>query len=250
MSLKHFKHSTIPFCGFIWAIVGLPILYITAISYDHVQPVVPYVSTLGIYPPEKYMFQWLFTIYLILATFSQCLWCSKLMQTLTKRYKSKVPILLTLLVGLIMIVSGMCILGLTYIDTKEDNRSHYHLTLLNFTCHILAMTISVPVIIVTFDRWLFFSTIRLLLLIQMMFAAIGFTYYNRIGLDVLQAKDFYYIKSYEPGYEEFKWSAISEWFIVLGCAEFTLIMGLEIKEAEKFDHLSSHKFKQDVQVEV
>ncbi|CAH8442153.1 unnamed protein product [Heterobilharzia americana] len=69
----------------------------------------------------------------------------------------------------------------------------------------------------------------------MILASASFVHFNKIGLQVLRAKDFFYIKSYEPGYEEFKWSAVSEWFVVFGCVEITFITAMELREFDRSD---------------
>lgn len=35
------------------------------------------------------------------------------------------------------------------------------------------------------------------------------------------------------GYIEFVWSAVSEWCVVLGCAELTFIIALELRDFQK-----------------
>ncbi|KAH8850868.1 prokaryotic DNA topoisomerase [Schistosoma japonicum] len=62
LSLK-FYPSYIPLYATIHGLFSLFLLYLVAVYYDHVQPFVPFVSALGIYPPEQYMFMCLMGSY-------------------------------------------------------------------------------------------------------------------------------------------------------------------------------------------
>ncbi|CAH8446238.1 unnamed protein product [Schistosoma bovis] len=190
-------------------------------------------SALGIYPPEKYMFMVLMSSYGIMATLSQWIWCWKAGVQIRKMRRSIILHFLRVVVAVFMTIAGMCIVGLSFINTKENNAEHYHLTLLNFICHVIAIPCGAVVIACISNKWILYCFGRLFVVIQMVLASASFVHFNMIGLKVLKAKDFFYIKPYESGYIEFVWSAVSEWCVVLGCAELTFIIALELRDFQK-----------------
>ncbi|CAH8472187.1 unnamed protein product [Schistosoma intercalatum] len=233
MALCRFAWYKLPFFAVIHALFWLPTTYLIAISNDHISPVVPYVSALGIYPPEKYMFMVLMSSYGIMATLSQWIWCWKAGDQIRKMRRSIILHFLRVVVAVFMTIAGMCIVGLSFINTKENNAEHYHLTLLNFICHVIAIPCGAVVIACISNKWILYCFGRLFVVIQMVLASASFVHFNMIGLKVLKAKDFFYIKPYESGYIEFVWSAVSEWCVVLGCAELTFIIALELRDFQK-----------------
>ncbi|CAH8289107.1 unnamed protein product, partial [Heterobilharzia americana] len=231
--VKHFYLHHIPFWAFTFATVGSLLVYIIAVSYDHVQPVVPFLSQLAIYPPEKYVFWFFSTIYAILVIFSQWIWCAVVRRKMKRSLQSRILFVLVDLTALLMTISGMFILGLTYIDTLTNNVLHYNLTIANFVCHVSTFTISVVITAFVFEDKLSFCAIRLIALLVMLFSSIDFDHYCYVGLQVLDANDFHYIKEYESGYEEFKWCAISEWIMTFDAYAIHILQGLEIGEISK-----------------
>ncbi|CAH8298542.1 unnamed protein product [Schistosoma turkestanicum] len=69
-----------------------------------------------------------------------------------------------------------------------------------------------------------------------------FRYFNVAGLRVLAAKDPFYIKRHEPGYEEFKWSAVGEWVLIYTYVQFVLVIGLEMRKYEKMIEKRDRKY--------
>ncbi|CAH8449055.1 unnamed protein product [Schistosoma rodhaini] len=233
MALCYFSWYKLPLFAFIHALFWLPTVYLIAISRDHISPVVPYVSALGIYPPEKYMFMALMSIYGIMATVSQWIWCWKAGLQITKIRRSIILHFILVIVFIFMTIAGMSIIGLSFVNTKENNAEHYRLTLVNFICHVIAIPCGAVVIACLSNKWMLFCFGRLFVVIQMVLGSASFVHFNMIGLKVLKAKDFFYIKPYESGYIEFVWSAVSEWCVVMGCAELTFIIALELYDFEK-----------------
>ncbi|CAH8446229.1 unnamed protein product [Schistosoma bovis] len=168
-----------------------------------------------------------------LATLSQWIWCWKAGVQIRKMRRSIILHFLRVVVAVFMTIAGMCIVGLSFINTKENNAEHYHLTLLNFICHVIAIPCGAVVIACISNKWILYCFGRLFVVIQMVLASASFVHFNMIGLKVLKAKDFFYIKPYESGYIEFVWSAVSEWCVVLGCAELTFIIALELRDFQK-----------------
>ncbi|CAH8449022.1 unnamed protein product [Schistosoma rodhaini] len=115
---------------------------------------------------------------------------------------------------------------------KDTNQLHFHLTLSNFICHAVAIPLSSLLIVCNFRSWKWFLLARIVVSLQMIIGSYFFVYFNRAGLLVLQAKNLFYIKENEPGYKEFNQCAISEWFVILGLIEITLITGLELRTYE------------------
>ncbi|CAH8444419.1 unnamed protein product [Heterobilharzia americana] len=228
-----FYPSRIPLFAVVHALFWLPVMYLVAVSYDHVQPVVPYVSNFGIYPPEKYMFMSSMILYGMLTIISQWFWCFMMRKKFERKSWSTIGQRLSILTGLIFTASGICIVILSFIDTKNDNETHYYLAMLNFICHAIAIPLGTVLVAGVFQPWVWFCFSRVLISIQMILGSYFFVYFNEAGLLVEEAEDFFYIKRHEPGYEEFKWSAVSEWFVIMGCIEITLIIGLELRNYEK-----------------
>ncbi|CAH8442135.1 unnamed protein product [Heterobilharzia americana] len=198
MARCDFAWFKIPLFAVLHALFWLPVTYFVAVSKDHISAFVPYVSALGIYPPEKYMFMGLMSTYGVMATFSQWIWFWKAGFEVRKRMKSKIPHLVLIICVLFMTAAGVCIVGLSFINTKENNAVHYRLTLSNFICHVTAIPLGALIIVFISDKWLIFSFGRLCVVLQMILASASFVHFNKIGLQVLRAKDFFYIKSYEP----------------------------------------------------
>ncbi|CAH8829738.1 unnamed protein product [Trichobilharzia szidati] len=227
------RWSRLPLFAVLHALFWLPVTYLVAISRDHISPFVPYVSALGIYPPEQYMFMILMSSYGIMATMSQWIWCLKAGNEIRRKTRSKILHIIRANYVVFMTAAGIFIVGLSFINTKQNNSLHYRLTLGNFICHVTAIPLGAIVISFISTKWILFSFGRLFVVLQMILASASFVHFNQIGLRVLRAKDFFYIKTYEPGYEEFKWSAISEWFVVFGCVEITFITAMELREFER-----------------
>ncbi|CAH8444442.1 unnamed protein product [Heterobilharzia americana] len=228
-----FYPSLVPLYAVVHALFWLPVGYFIAIAYDHVQPIVPYTSALGIYPPEKYMFMALMGSYGVLTIISQWLWCFMMRKKFKRKSWSTVGQHLCVLSAITFTVSGICIVILSFINMKSDNRTHYNLTLLNFICHTIGIPLSTLLVAYVFRPWVWFCLARVLVSLQMIIGSYSFVYFNKAGLRVLDAEDFYYIKSHEPGYKEIALSAFSEWFVIFGCVELTLITGLELRKYEK-----------------
>ncbi|KAH8850882.1 prokaryotic DNA topoisomerase [Schistosoma japonicum] len=235
MTRCNFAWYKLPIFAVLHALFWLPTTYLVAISKDHISPVVPYVSALGIYPPEKYMFMILMSSYGMMATVSQWIWCWKASRKIRKLKRSIILHFMCTVVVVVLTVAGISIVGLSLINTKDNNAGHYHLTLVNFTCHVIAIPLGAIIIACISNKWIFYCFGRLFVVIQMMLASASFVHFNQIGLRVLNAKDFFYIKPHESGYIEFVWSAVSEWCVVLGCVEITFITALELHDFEKSD---------------
>ncbi|KAH8850871.1 prokaryotic DNA topoisomerase [Schistosoma japonicum] len=108
-------------------------------------------------------------------------------------------------------------------------------------CHTIVIPLNTLLVVFAFRSWKWFVLARILVAIQMGLGSFFFRYFNKAGLRVLNAVNPFYIKRHEPGYEEFKWSAICEWIVVLGCVEITLITGLELRNYEKENEERSRK---------
>ncbi|CAH8824793.1 unnamed protein product [Trichobilharzia szidati] len=234
MEWPKFYPSRIPLFAAIHAFFWLPVMYFIATYYDHVQPVVPYVSAFGLYPPEKYMFMYSSLLFGALIIISQWFWYLMMRRRLAERNAcSPVGGLLCIMVPINLTISGISIIALSLIDAKTHNFIHYCFSLLNFYGHIVSNPLGALLVLYSFRPRKWFFLARLIVWIQMILGAYFFIYYNKIGLPILKAKDFYYIKPHEPGYEEFKWSAVCEWIVVLGCLEIELITSLELRHYEK-----------------
>ncbi|CAH8842241.1 unnamed protein product [Trichobilharzia szidati] len=234
MEWPKFYPSRIPLFAAIHALFWLPVMYLIAIYYDHVQPVVPYVSALGVYPPEKYTFMYSLGLFGVLTIISQWFWYLMMRRTLVERNAwSTVSGLLCIIVPITFSISGISIIALSIIDGKTDNHTHYYFSLMNFYCHLVSIPLGGLLVSYAFhpQRWFFFA--RLIVWIQMILGAHFFIYFNQLGLLIVKAEDYYYIKRHEPGYEEYKWSAVSEWFVILGIVENAFITSLELRNYEK-----------------
>ncbi|CAH8829823.1 unnamed protein product [Trichobilharzia szidati] len=234
MEWLYFHPSRIPLFAAIHALFLCPVMYFIAISYDHVQPVAPYVSALGIYPPEKYIFMYSSGVYGVLTIISQWFWYLMMRRRLVERNAwSTVSRLLCIIVPITFTISSISIVALSIFDTKTNNETHYYLSVLNICCHLVSIPLSALLVSYSFRPWIWFCLARLVVWIQIILGAHFFIYFNQLGLLYPEAEDFFYIKPHEPGYEEFKWSAVSEWFATVGCAEVSLITSLELRNYEK-----------------
>ncbi|CAH8446202.1 unnamed protein product [Schistosoma bovis] len=232
MLLCRFYPSRVPLFAVFHAIFWLPMIYVVAISYDHVQPFVPFVSSFGIYSPEKYMIMCFLGSYGVMTIISQWFWCFMMINKLKQKSQSGIRPYICIFVGLVYTISGICIVLLSFFNMKDTNQLHFHLTLSNFICHVVAIPLSSLLIVGNFRLWKCFLLARIIVSLQMIIGSFSFVYFNRAGLLVLQAKNLFYIKENEPGYKEFNQCAISEWFVILGLIEVTLITGLELRTYE------------------
>ncbi|CAH8634880.1 unnamed protein product [Heterobilharzia americana] len=98
-------------------------------------------SQLAIYPPEKHVFWFFSTIYAILVIFSQWIWCAVVRRKMKRSLQSRILFVLVDLTALLMTISGMFILGLTYIDGYEEFKwcaiSEWIMTFDAYAIHIL-----------------------------------------------------------------------------------------------------------------
>ncbi|CAH8459856.1 unnamed protein product [Schistosoma turkestanicum] len=238
----NFYPSRIPLYAVCHALFWLPVGYFVAISNDHVQPVVPYVSSLGVYPPERYMFMSLMGSYGVMTIISQWLWSIMMIKIFKRRTKSMIGQVMCIFSAALYTVLGICIVILSFIDTKHNNRIHYRLTVISFVCHTVVVTINTSLVVFAFRPWKWFVCGRILVLTQMGLGSYLFRYFNKAGLRVLAAKDPFYIKRHEPGYEEFKWSAVCEWVVILSYVQLMLITGLEMRKYEKTIEKKDRKY--------
>ncbi|CAI2723914.1 unnamed protein product [Schistosoma spindalis] len=302
-----FYPSQLPIFAVCHALYWLPIGYMVAISYDHVQPFVPFLSSLGIYPPEKYMFTWLMGSYGVMTTISQWFWSSMMRKKFQQRIHSRIGQYTCKFIALLYTVSGICIVLLSIFNMKDTNQLHYRLTMVNFFCQAAAMLLGSLLVFWVYRPMKWFLIARIIVTLQIFLGSYFFVYFNRAGLLVfdgeniyyirehepgytefnkcaislyklnsiserlryhyllgiinntsnnlafefvslyfrtlvvyfnqagllvLQAKNLFYIKENEPGYKEFNQCAISEWFVILGLIEITLITGLELRTYE------------------
>nr|CAH8827383.1 unnamed protein product [Trichobilharzia regenti] len=226
--------SKVPFFAVIHALFWLPIIYVVAVLHDHVQPIVPYVSSLGIYPPEKYIFTTSMASYGVLTIISQWFWCIMMGRRFAqKSFQSKISKMLSIMTTTMFTISGSSIIILSFIDTRSYDDIHYYLALLTFGSHAAAIPLGTLLVLLVFRPWIWFCLGRIIILLQMIIGSYFFVHFNEAGQLVEEAEDIYYIKKHEPGYEEFKWSALSEWFVVMGFLEITLITGFELRSYEK-----------------
>nr|CAH8827430.1 unnamed protein product [Trichobilharzia regenti] len=234
MEWPKFYPSRIPLFAVIHASVLCPIMYIIAIYHDRIQPVVPYVSALGIHPPEKYIFIYSSGVFAVLNIISQWFWYLMTRRRLVERNAwSMVSGLLCIIILMGFAISSISIIGLAIIDAKTDNDKHYDLAVRNFCSHLISIPLGALLVLYSFRPWKWFFLARIIVWIQMILGAFFFVYFNQLGLLYPEAEDFYYIKSHEPGYEEFKWSAVGEWFVVLGIIETSFITSLELRNYER-----------------
>ncbi|KAH8850865.1 prokaryotic DNA topoisomerase [Schistosoma japonicum] len=224
--------SLLPLYAVCHALFWLPMMYLVAISYDHVQPFIPFVSSFGIYSPEKYMVMSCLGSYGIMTIISQWFWCSMIKGKIKRKSYSIVGQYTCIFIALLYTIAGICIVLLSFFNMKDNNKLHFHLTLTNFICHVVAIPLSSLLIVHVFRRWKHFLLARIMVTLQMILGSCFFIYFNRAGLLVLKSEDLYYIKDYEPGYKEFNQCAASEWLIILGLIEITLVTGLELRTNE------------------
>ncbi|KAH8850869.1 prokaryotic DNA topoisomerase [Schistosoma japonicum] len=115
LSLK-FYPSYIPLYATIHGLFSLFLLYLVAVYYDHVQPFVPFVSALGIYPPEQYMFMCLMGSYGVMMIISQWFWCSMMMKKFRRKSFSIVGQYTCIFVALLYTIAGICIVLLSFFN--------------------------------------------------------------------------------------------------------------------------------------
>ncbi|KAH8850874.1 prokaryotic DNA topoisomerase [Schistosoma japonicum] len=187
------------------------------------------------------MFMSLMGSYGVMTIISQWLWSIMMRKKFQRRTKSIMCTFMCIFSAGVYTLLGICIVILSFIDTKHNNRIHYRLTVTSFMCHTIVIPLNTLLVVFAFRSWKWFVLARILVAIQMGLGSFFFRYFNKAGLRVLNAVNPFYIKRHEPGYEEFKWSAICEWIVVLGCVEITLITGLELRNYEKENEERSRK---------
>ncbi|TNN09628.1 prokaryotic DNA topoisomerase [Schistosoma japonicum] len=222
--------------GLFWLVLG----YLVAVYYDHVQPFVPFVSALGIYPPEQYMFMCLMGSYGVMMIISQWFWCSMMMKKFRRKSFSIVGQYTCIFVALLYTIAGICIVLLSFFNMKDTNQFHYELSMINFYCHVIVIPLSLLLIICVFRPWKWFLLARILVACQLLLGSYFFVYYNWIGNMVFAGSNFFYIREYEPGYVEFNKCAFSEWLAIFSLLEITLITGLELRNHEIQNEETNH----------
>uniref|UniRef100_A0A5K4FAU5 CWH43-like N-terminal domain-containing protein n=1 Tax=Schistosoma mansoni TaxID=6183 RepID=A0A5K4FAU5_SCHMA len=228
-----FYPSKLPLFAVCYALNLLPVLYLVATSYDHVQPFVPFLSSLGIYPPEKYLFTCTIGLYGVMVIFSQLFWSSMMRRKFKQTTHSRIGQYVCNFISLVYIISGICIVLLSIFNMKDNNLIHYRLTMVNFFCHVTAMILSSVLVFSVYRPMKWFLIARIIVILQLFLGSYFFVYFNRAGLLVFDGQNIYYIKEHERGYYEFNKCAISEWFCIFSIIEITWITGLELRNHEQ-----------------
>nr|CAH8827436.1 unnamed protein product [Trichobilharzia regenti] len=197
MEWPKFYPSRIPLFAVIHASVLCVIMVFIVISYDQI-PVVPYVSSLGVNPPEKYFFIYSSGVFAVLNIISQWFWYLMMRRRLVERNAwSMVSGLLCIIILIAFAISSISIIGLAIIDAKTDNRTHYHLALMNFCSHLISIPLGALLILYSFRPWKWFFLARLIVWIQMILGAFFFVYFNQIGLLIMEAEDGFLVKQHQ-----------------------------------------------------
>ncbi|KAH8850878.1 prokaryotic DNA topoisomerase [Schistosoma japonicum] len=160
--------SLLPLYAVCHALFWLPMMYLVAISYDHVQPFIPFVSSFGIYSPEKYMVMSCLGSYGIMTIISQWFWCSMIKGKIKRKSYSTVGQYTCIFIALLYTIAGICIVLLSFFNMKDTNRFHYKLTMINFYCHVIVISLSLLLIICVFRPWKWFLLARILVACQLL----------------------------------------------------------------------------------
>ncbi|CAH8472218.1 unnamed protein product [Schistosoma intercalatum] len=228
-----FYPSQLPIFAACYALFLLPIGYLVVISNDHAQPFVPFLSSLGIHPPEKYLFTIIMGSYGLMSTISQWFWLSMVSKKFKKEIHLGIGQYICKFIALLYTISGICIVLLSIFNMKDTNRLHYRLTMVNFFCQATAMLMGSALVFWVYRPMKWFLIARIIVILQLFLGSYFFVYFNRAALLVFAGENIYYIKEHEPGYTEFNKCAISEWFCIFGLIEITLITGLELRKHEE-----------------
>ncbi|CAH8479278.1 DNA-damage regulated autophagy modulator 1, variant 2 [Schistosoma haematobium] len=229
---RKFKPLWFSKTAFAIAVLGLPPLYVASVHYEHVNSLFPFVSSFGVFPPEKHWFRVLMISYALFNMAGNCFWFVIARRKIVIMTKSLIPHLINSFIRLLMIISGLCLIGLSIFDMENYNEIHYLMTVGNFTCHVLSVLFGCCLVAKYFEKPFWFSCFRLLLIVQMVIGAMLFVYFNVIGLPLLNTSNIYRMKPTDGGYWEFLYCAIAEWVMVLACILFTLVIALETQTYE------------------
>uniref|UniRef100_A0A3Q0KPB2 Serpentine receptor class gamma n=1 Tax=Schistosoma mansoni TaxID=6183 RepID=A0A3Q0KPB2_SCHMA len=218
--------------AFVIAVLGLPPVYITSVHYEHVNGLFPFVSSFGVFSPEKHWFRVLMISYALFNMAGNCFWFMIARSKIVNMTQSLIPHIINSSIRLLMIISGLCLIGLSIFDMENYNETHYLMTVGNFTCHVLSILFGCCLVAKYFEKPFWFSCFRLMLIVKMVIGAMSFVYFNVIGLPLLSTLNIYRMKPTDGGYWEFLYCAIAEWVLVLACILFTLAIALETQTYE------------------
>ncbi|CAH8829741.1 unnamed protein product [Trichobilharzia szidati] len=209
------------------AITGLPILYSVAVYEEHINAFFPFISSFGVFPPEKYGFFVMMTSYSIFNTAGNWFWFRIVKTKISNMSKSLIPHLVNSFIRILMTISGLCLTGLSIFDMEKYNWHHYLMTVCNFFCHGLSAMLGGCLLFKYFEDSRWFWCVRFILTIKMLLSAIAFVYFNFLGLPVLDTLNIYRMLPTDGGYWEFVYCAMAEWVMVATCILYTLVIALE-----------------------
>nr|CAH8827395.1 unnamed protein product [Trichobilharzia regenti] len=215
------------------AIIGLPILYSVAVYNEHINAFFPFISSFGVFPPEKYGFFVMMTTYSIFNTAGNWFWFQIVKTKISNMSKSLIPLFINSIIRLLMTISGLCLTGLSIFDMEEYNWHHYLMTVCNFFCHGLSITLGGCLMLKYFEDSHWFWCIRFTMTVEMIFSAIAFVYFNFTGLPRLDTLNIYRMLPTDGGYWEFVYCAMAEWVMVATCIVYTLVIALETNKYGK-----------------
>ncbi|CAH8459876.1 unnamed protein product [Schistosoma turkestanicum] len=215
--------------AFVIAVLGLPSMYIASVHNEHVNGLFPFVSSFGVFPPEKHWFPVLMISYAVFNMAGNYFWFVMVKSKISNMTQSLIPHIINSIIRLLMIISGFCLIGLSIFDMENYNGIHYLMTVGNFSCHVLSILLGCYLVAKYFEKPIWFCCFRLMLIVKMVIGALSFTYFNIIGLPLLQTSNIYRMQPTDGGYWEFLYCAIAEWVLVLGCVLFTLVIALETR---------------------
>ncbi|CAH8446185.1 unnamed protein product [Schistosoma bovis] len=214
------------------AILGFPPVYIASVYYEHVNGLFPLISAFGVFPPEKHWFQMLMISYALFNMAGNCFWFMIARRKIVIMTKSLIPHLINSFIRLLMIISGLCLIGLSIFDMENYGGIHFLMTVGNFICHGMSILLGCYLMAKYFEKPLWFCYFRLTLIVKMLISTISYVYFNVIGLPLLSTLNVYRMKPTDGGYWEFLYCAIAEWILVLACLLFTLVIALETQTYE------------------
>ncbi|CAH8481066.1 unnamed protein product [Schistosoma rodhaini] len=214
------------------AILGFPPVYIASVCYGHVNALFPLFSSFGVFSPEKHWFRVLMISYALFNMAGNCFWFMIARSKIVNMTQSIIPHIINSSIRLLMIISGLCLIGLSIFDMENYGRIHFLMAVGSFTCHGISMLLGCYLMAKYFEKPLWFCYFRITLIVKMLIGAISFVYFNVIGLPLLSTLNIYRMKPTDGGYWEFLYCAIAEWVLVLACILFTLAIALETQTYE------------------
>ncbi|CAL8082303.1 unnamed protein product [Calicophoron daubneyi] len=223
-----FRLNIIPLISGGIAVCGLFSVYELSCTLGHTDSLWPYISSLGVYAPESCLFTWFGSLYAILATISQWLWCSCMVHSLLTVGAPVSAFLLIVFMKISTVVCGLSLIGLFSINMEEANFLHYGFGMTCFVFYLihLAGSLCLQRYLQSSD-WLWIS--RAVLTVISICGLTLFVYFNYVALPLFTGEDYYHRRVEDGGYYEFMTSAVGEWLLVTAMVSYNALLAVDLQ---------------------